>query len=445
MSNQKVAIITLGCSKNTVESESVAGLFLKEGFDLTNDIFKSDIIVIHTCSFIKDARLESENCIKYTGEIKEKKPYLKIFVSGCLPQLLKNQLLQKYPFIDGCVGTGNFGDIVKLIKKDVFFKNTEIAGGMNDSSKRVLSSSLPTTYIKISEGCNHKCSFCIIPKLRGKYQSRSINSIVNEAKALADCGIKEINIIAQDTTSYGLDIYGKLSLHKLMDKLSQINDLKWIRLLYAYPSRINKQLLDVISQRENICKYIDIPIQHISKHVLKNMARPVNAREIVENIKKQYPDIILRTSIIAGFPRETEEDFKELVGFVRENHFEHIGIFGYSDQKNAKSFNLKNKIKHELIETRKQIVANAQFQNVLKNNKNKIGKSFEFLIENIAGKKAYGRTYFQAPEIDNNVFVNLQSNNIKAGEFKKIIVSGIKDYDIIAQLETEKKAGWKMV
>lgn len=439
MSNQKVSIITLGCSKNTVESESVAGLFLKDGFELTNDILQSDIIVIHTCSFIQDAQLESENCIKYTGEIKEKKTNLKIFVSGCLPQLLKNELLKKFPFIDGCVGTGNFGEIVKLIKKDVFFKNTEIAGGMNDSSKRVLSSSLPTTYIKISEGCNHKCSFCIIPKLRGKYQSRSINSIVNEAKALADCGIKEINIIAQDTTSYGLDIYGQLSLHKLMDKLSEINDLKWIRLLYAYPSSINKQLLDVISQRENICKYIDIPIQHISKQVLKNMARPLNTRKIVENIKKQYPDIILRTSIITGFPQETETDFRELVDFVKENHFEHIGIFGYSDQKNAKSFKFKNKINAKLIERRKQIIANTQFKNVQKNNKNKVGKKFEVLIENIANKKAYGRAYFQAPEIDNNFIVDLTSNNIKVGEFDGIIVSDVKDYDIIGQLETRRK------
>ena len=441
MSNQKVSIITLGCSKNTVESESVAGLFLKDGFELTNDILKSDIIVIHTCSFIQDAQLESENYIKYTGEIKEKKPNLKIFVSGCLPQLLKNELLKKYPFIDGCVGTGNFGEIVKLIKKDVFFKNTKNAGGMNDSRKRVLSSSLPTTYIKIAEGCNHKCSFCIIPKLRGKYQSRSIHSIVDEAKALADCGIKEINIIAQDTTSYGLDIYGQLSLHKLMDKLSQINDLKWIRLLYAYPSSINKQLLDVISQRGNICKYIDVPVQHISKQVLKNMARPLNTRQIIENIKKQYPDIILRTSIITGFPQETKADFKELIEFVKENYFEHIGIFCYSDQKNAKSFNLKDKINTELIEKRKQIIANAQFQNVLKNNKNKIGNSFEVLIENIAGKKAYGRTSFQAPEIDNNVVVNLKSNNIKAGEFIKIIVSDVKDYDIMGRLETGKKDG----
>lgn len=443
MSNRKVSIITLGCSKNTVESESVAGLFLKDGFELTTDILKSGIVVIHTCSFIQDAQVESENFIKYAGELKEKKQDLKIFVSGCLPQLLKDELLKKYPFIDGYVGTGNFGAIVKLIKKEKFFKCTEISGGMNDSRKRVLSSNLPSTYIKISEGCNHRCSFCIIPDLRGKYQSRSIKSIVNEAKALADCGIKEINIIAQDTTSYGLDLYGKLSLHKLMEQLSEINDLKWIRLLYAYPSSINKQLLDVIKQSKNICKYIDIPVQHISKKVLKNMARPVNTREIVENIKKQYPDIILRTSIITGFPQETEKDFKELVEFVKENYFEHIGIFGYSDQKNAKSFKLKNKVGDGLIEKRKQIIAGEQFKNVQKNNKNKIGQKFEVLIENVSGNKAYGRAYFQAPEIDNNFIIDLKQENIKSGEFKNIIVSDVKDYDIIGRVETAVKKAVK--
>jgi ribosomal protein S12 methylthiotransferase len=437
LSNRKISIITLGCSKNTVESESVAGIFIKNGFELTNNIFESGVIVIHTCAFIHDAQIESENCIKYAGGIKAKKKELKIFVSGCLPQLVKDDLLKKYPFIDGYVGTGNFSNIVKLIQKDVFFAKTETAGGMNDSRRRVLSSSLPSTYIKISEGCGHRCSFCIIPKLRGKYRSRSINSIVNEAKALAGCGIKEINIIAQDTTSYGVDIYGEFYLYKLMDNLSKIKDLKWIRLLYAYPSGINRKLLDVISQRGNICKYIDIPVQHISKKVLKNMARPLNTREVVENIKKRYPGIVLRTSVITGFPSETESDFKELADFIKENHFEHVGVFGYSDMKGTKSFAMKNKINDGLIEKRKQTIASLQFENVLKNNKNKIGKTFEVLIENINGKKASGRANFQAPEIDNNFIFDLKSNNIKTGEFKKIIVSGVKDYDIIGKLDTK--------
>jgi len=433
LANKKVSIITLGCSKNTVESESVAGLFLKEGFELTGDISKSSIIVIHTCSFIKDAQLESEKQIEFACSLKKKSPGLKVFVSGCLPQLLKDEFIKKYPFTDGYVGTGNFGEIVKLIKKDSFFHDTSVAGGMNDPRKRVLSANLPTTYIKISEGCNHKCSFCIIPSLRGSYVSRTVKSITEEAKALAGCGIKEVNIIAQDTTNYGIDVYGRPALDRLLKELSKIRDLKWIRLLYAYPSTINRKLLDVINENSNICKYIDMPVQHISRSVLKNMARPLNTGAVVENIKKIYPEIILRTSVITGFPGETKNDFKELAGFIKQNYFEHVGIFAYSDQERAKSFKLKEKIKHETAEERKQILASLQFENVLKNNKARKGKVFEILIDEINSGKAYGRSWFQAPEIDSKFIVDIKNKSFRPGEFKEVIVSDVKDYDIIGQ------------
>lgn len=331
MKNNKVSIITLGCSKNTVESEEIIGLFLKEGYVLTSDLSKTDIIVIHTCSFIQDAQIESHYQIQKAGLLKQENKNIKIFVSGCLPQLLQEKMSKDYPFIDGYVGTGNFNKIVKLIKKNKFFADTKYAGGVTNFKTRVLSTDTPSTYIKISEGCNHKCSYCIIPNIRGKFVSRPIKAIIDEAKTLADVGIQELNIIAQDTTSYGIDIYGKLSLSKLLKELSKIKQFKWIRLLYAYPSTINKELLETISENKNICNYIDIPIQHISKNVLKNMKRPLNTRQIIETIKEQFPDIVLRTSLITGFPNETEKDFKELLHFVKQNYFEHIGIFGYSD------------------------------------------------------------------------------------------------------------------
>ena len=432
MKNNKVALITLGCSKNTVESEAVAGLFLKEGYEITNDLSKTDIIVIHTCSFIQDAQAESHYQIQQAGLLKQKNKNLKIFVSGCLVQLLKDKMQKDYPFIDGYVGTGNFDKIVNLIKKNKFFANTNCIGGINTFKTRILSTNIPSTYIKISEGCNHRCSYCIIPNLRGDFVSRTIKSITDEAKALADAGIKEINVIAQDTTSYGIDIYGKLSLAKLLTELAKINQLKWIRLLYAYPSTITKELLETISQTENICNYIDIPIQHISKNVLKNMKRPVNTRKIIENIKKDFPDIILRTSLITGFPNETETDFKELLNFVKQNYFEHIGIFGYSDQKIAESYKLKNKIPQRIIEKRLQLLATEQFKNVVKNNKEKIGKTFEVLPETVSKNKIYCRAYFQAPEIDNTIIVN-SSKNIKLGKFTKVTIKNYKDYDLIAK------------
>lgn len=432
MKNNKVAIITLGCSKNTVESEAVAGLFIKEGFEITNDIRNSNIIVIHTCSFIQDAQIESQYQIQQAGLLKQKNKNLKIFVSGCLSQLLQEKTKNLYPFIDGYVGTGNFDKIVKLIKQKKFFADTKVAGGVTNFKTRVLSTNSPSTYIKISEGCNHRCSYCIIPNLRGNFISRPIKSIVDEAKILADSGIKELNVIAQDTTSYGIDIYGKLSLAKLLKELSKIKQLKWIRLLYAYPSTINKELLETIYENENICNYIDIPIQHISTNVLKSMKRPINTRKIIENIKKNFPNINLRTSLITGFPNETEKDFKELMSFIKENYFEHIGIFGYSDQKIALSYRLKNKISQEIIDKRVQFLATEQFKNVIKNNQEKIGKTFEILPEFVSKNKIYCRAYFQAPEIDNMIITN-KKDNITLGQFTSIKIKSYKDYDLVAK------------
>ena len=432
MKRDKVSFITLGCSKNTVEAESILGLFLEEGYEISNDLSNTDIIIIHTCSFIQDAQAESHYQIQQAGLLKQKNKNLKIFVSGCLAQLLKDKMQKDYPFIDGYVGTGNFDKIVKLIKRNKFFADTNCAGGVNNFKSRVLSTNTPSTYIKISEGCNHRCSYCIIPNLRGNFVSRTIKSVTDEAKALADAGIQELNVIAQDTTSYGIDIYGKLSLAKLLKEISKIKQLKWIRLLYAYPSTVTEELLETISETENICNYIDIPIQHISKNVLKNMKRPANTRQIIEKIKKGFPEIILRTSLITGFPNETEEDFKELLSFIKQNYFEHIGIFGYSDQKLAQSYKLKNKIDSRIIENRVQLLATAQFKNVEKNNTNKIGKTFEVLPETFSKNKVYCRAYFQAPEIDNTIIIN-NSKNIELNKFVKVTIKGTKDYDLIAK------------
>ena len=432
MSKNNVCIITLGCSKNTVEAETVAGLFVKEGFKIISNVEEADIIVIHTCSFIQDAQKESKYQIQQAGLLKQKNKNLRIFISGCLAQLLQEKIKKEYPFIDGYCGTGNFDEIVKLIQKNEFFFKTKVAGGVTNFKTRVLSTNLPSTYIKISEGCNHKCSYCIIPNIRGSFISRPIKAIVDEAKFLADSGIRELNIIAQDTTSYGIDIYQKPSLSKLIKEISKIEQFKWIRLLYAYPSTINKELLETICEKENICNYIDIPIQHVSKNVLKNMIRPTNTRQIIENIKKNFPNIILRTSLIIGFPNETNADFKELLAFIKQNYFEHAGFFAYSDQKTALSYKLKNKISKEIIEERLNILATEQFKNIVKNNKNKIGKTFEILPEVVSGNKVYCRAYFQAPEIDNMIIVS-KRDDIRLGQFTNIKIKGYKDYDLIAK------------
>ena len=431
MKSLSVSLITLGCSKNTVESEAVCGLFVDKGYKITSNIDTADIIIIHTCSFIEDSQLESKHQIEKALSLKKKNKNLKVFVTGCLPQLLKEKFKEMYPSVDGYVGTGGYKDIIKLIESEEFFCNTKVAGGITDFKRRVLSSGLPSTYVKISEGCNHKCSYCVIPQLRGKYQSRTIKSVVDEAKALAEFGIKELNVIAQDTTSYGTDIYGKPSLDKLLQQIAKIKSLKWVRLLYAYPSTVTQSLLEVISSNENICNYMDIPVQHISKNILSKMYRPVNTLKIIENIKKKFPDIILRTSLITGFPGETKDDFKQMLSFVKENYFEHIGIFSYSDQQTAASYKLKNKIKPEIIEERKQILATAQYENVIKNNKSKTGKIFEVLIENVNRNNTYSRAYFQAPEIDNNILIKGTDFNI--GTFCKVKIVKENGYDLVAQ------------
>lgn len=431
MKNLSVSLITLGCSKNTVESEAVCGLFVDKGYKITSDINNADIILIHTCSFIEDSQLESKYQIEKALSLKKKNKNLKVFVTGCLPQLLKEKFKELYPSVDGYVGTGGYKDIIKLIESDEFFCNTKIAGGITDFKRRVLSSGLPSAYIKISEGCNHKCSYCVIPQIRGKYKSRTIKSVVDEAKALADFDIKELNVIAQDTTSYGTDIYNKPSLDKLFLQLAKIKSLKWIRLLYAYPSTVTQSLLGVISSNENICNYMDIPVQHISKNILSKMYRPINTLKIIENIKKKFPDIVLRTSLITGFPGETKEDFKQMLNFVKQNYFEHIGIFSYSDQQTAPSFNFKNKIKPEIIEEQKQILAAAQYENVVKNNRLKINRTYDVLMENTVKNNTYSRAYFQAPEIDNNIIIKGTDFNI--GTFQKVKIVKENGYDLIAK------------
>jgi ribosomal protein S12 methylthiotransferase len=431
---QKVAVVALGCPKNTVEAEYLLGVFRSKGFEITNNIEEADISVIHTCSFIKAAKEESEKAIRGVLSVK-KKNGLRVYVSGCLPQLLQNKMSSIFPEIDGYVGTGTLKELPQLIFNKGFDKSLLAPGGLNESKYRVLSSSLPSTYLKIAEGCWHKCSFCIIPSLRGNYESRSIKSLVDEAKSLADNGIKELILIAQDTTSYGYDIYGAFALDKLLSKLAKINGLKWIRLLYTYPSSVNDSLLAVFKEHKNICNYMDIPIQHISKNVLSAMRRPLNTASIIERIKNKLPDIILRTSIITGFPGENKRDISELISFLEQGYFQYVGVFEYSNQKEADSSKLKKQIKNSVAIERKILVENAQYS-VFKSKIDSIkGNNIEFIVENCSQRASdgkyniTGRCYFQSPEIDGHVTL-LSNNSLKSGEFYNGKITGVKGYNI---------------
>ncbi|MDR3256733.1 MAG: 30S ribosomal protein S12 methylthiotransferase RimO [Endomicrobium sp.] len=429
---QKVAVISLGCPKNTVEAEYLLGIFRNKGFVISNNLDEVDIAVIHTCSFIKTAKSESEKYIRKVLNIKKKKG-LRIYVSGCLPQLLKEKMSMLFPNIDGFVGTGTLQRLPDLILNKNFDKLFLPPGGLNNSNYRMLSSNLPLAYLKIAEGCEHKCSFCIIPMLRGKYESRTIESLVDEAKALAESGIKELILIAQDTTSYGQDIYDRFSLDKLLIKLSKIGGLKWIRLLYAYPSSITDNLLEVLKEHKNICNYIDVPIQHISKNILSAMKRPLNTANIIEKIKNKLSDIVLRTSVITGFPGETKKDVNELISFLNDGYFQYVGVFEYSDQKKADSSRLKKHIEASIAKERRVLIENAQY-NVFKSKIDKIkNKTVEFIVENCVkkGNRYYieGRGSFQSPEIDGNVILT-NDRPLTIGEFHKAKIKCVNGYDI---------------
>jgi ribosomal protein S12 methylthiotransferase len=431
---QKVSVVALGCPKNTVEAEYLLGIFRSKGFAITNNIKEADIAVIHTCSFIKDAKEESEKAIQAILSVK-KKTGLRVYVSGCLPQLLKNKMSSIFHEIDGYVGTGTLKDLPQLIFNKSFDRSLLPPGGLSESKYRVLSSLLPSTYLKIAEGCGHKCSFCVIPSLRGDYESRTIESLVNEAKSLVDSGIKELILIAQDTTSYGYDIYGVFALDKLLSKLAKIKELKWIRLLYAYPSSITDSLLDVFKEYKNICNYIDIPIQHISKSVLSAMRRPLNTASIIDKIKNKLPNIVLRTSIITGFPGENRNDINELVSFLEQGYFQYVGVFEYSNQKEADSSKLKKQVKKSLAVDRRILVENAQYS-VFRSKIDKIkGNDVEFIVESCLQRKTdkkyniIGRSYFQAPEIDGNVTF-LSNKLLNVGDFYRGKIKGVKGYNI---------------
>ncbi|MDR2426223.1 MAG: 30S ribosomal protein S12 methylthiotransferase RimO [Endomicrobium sp.] len=432
-----IAVVALGCSKNTVEAEYLLGNLQNKGFFISGNVQEADIVIIHTCSFIQDAREESEKYINDVLRLKDKKD-VKVYVSGCLPQLLKEEIMERFPSIDGYVGTGTLDRLPILILngKPV---NQAAAGGFNDSNYRSLSSSLPSAYLKIAEGCNHGCSFCIIPNLRGKYTSRTIESLYSETRSLVSTGIRELILTAQDTTSYGSDIYNAFALDKLLSKIANIKGLRWIRLMYAYPSAITDSLLDVFKEYKNICSYMDIPIQHISKNILYSMRRPLNTGKIIEKIKNKLPDMVLRTSIIAGFPGETEADIRELIDFIRQGYFQYVGVFEYSDEKDAPSSKFKNHISSATTKKRRIEIEKVQYE-VFKSKMEFLKNSeTEFFAENcvIKGKKYLigGRCIFQSPEVDGTTLI-MSDKVFDVGKFYKIVIKDNDGYNIKAEIRS---------
>ena len=421
----KVNIITLGCSKNMVDSEVLSGQLAAADFDVKHESKKLDhnIVVVNTCGFIDLAKEESINTILEQVELKKRGKLDKVYVTGCLSERYKQNLETEIPEVDAYFGTMELPFLLR--KFDVDYK-AELVG------ERLLSTPNHYAYLKISEGCNRTCSFCAIPLMRGKHVSRPIESLVAEAEKLVSRGVKEIMLIAQELTYYGLDIYKKRELPKLLRLLSDIPGLEWIRLHYAYPSKFPMEIIDAMKERENICNYLDMPLQHASNSMLKAMKRQITREEmedIIGEIKNKIPGICLRTTLIAGFPGETQDDVEELKTFLQKMEFDRVGIFTYSHEENTSAYSLENNIPEEEKERRAQEIMDVQQEISYRKNEEKIGKTFKVIVDKKEAGKYLGRTEFDSVEVDNEVIINSEKK-LNPGDFVNVKITKAYDYDL---------------
>jgi ribosomal protein S12 methylthiotransferase len=432
----KVGVINLGCDKNRIDSEIVIGS-LSERYNMTNDPKLADIILVNTCGFIESSKQESIDTILEMSEYKKKYKCTVLIATGCLTQRYGAELNELMPELDIMLGVNDYNKLLSSIE-DVLSKNIKVqhfnySDDNINEGQRVLTTGTYSAYIRISEGCDNACTYCAIPNIRGKYRSRKIENIVQEAKELSEHGCKEIILVAQDTTRYGIDLYGKKTLHTLINKISKISGIEWIRILYCYAEEITDEIINEISLNDKVCKYVDIPIQHISDVILKSMKRKGRKNIITENIRKMRENInglILRTTLIVGFPGETKEDFEELKQFIKEVKFDKLGVFRYSKEDGTSAALMENQISEEVKVEREEELMLVQ-QNISKElNKSKVGRVYNVLVEDVNGENYSGRNYEMAPEVDGTFF--FESDKVyNKGQFVKVRVIKALEYDLI--------------
>ena len=444
----KLALISLGCSKNLVDSEHYLGILSKrKGMELTSEIPEADIVIVNTCGFIGDAKEESIQTILEVSEFKETGNLKKIIVAGCLAQKYSEEILKELPEVDAVIGTGDVDKIEKVVdeilagKKAVETKNMTFLANAN--TDRVLTTAPHTAYLKISEGCNRACTYCIIPQMRGRLRSRSIEDIVEEAKRLVASGVREINLLAQETTEYGIDLYGDKKLAALMKELCKIEGLKWLRTYYMHPEYVTDELIEVMKSEDKICKYFDVPIQHVSDNILRNMARAKNGEQVksvLNRIRKVIPDATIRTTLIVGFPGETEENFQELKEYVREFEFDYAGVFKYSREEDTVAYNLPDQVPEEIKERRYAELVNLQSEIAERKNRRFLGQEIEVMIDGVSIESEYlleGRTRGQALEIDGKVLTT--DGTARPGEIVKVKVEQNFEYDFVGPIVENEK------
>ncbi len=432
-----VGFISLGCTKNLIDTEMVIGLFKKNNYVIVNDVKKAEMLVINTCGFIESAKEEAINTILEMAEYKKKGKCKYLVVMGCLVQRYKKELIKSIPEVDLFLSIDEYKefweDIEKLVKNNKTLETNQM-----DYLNRIITTGKTTAYLKIAEGCSNRCTYCAIPYIRGPYVSRAFEDVIKEAKQLAKNGYKEIIVIAQDTTKYGKDLYGKERLPELLAELAKIKEFKWIRFLYAYPESITDELIEVVKVNSKICPYFDIPIQHISDKVLKRMNRKITGKkieELIDKIKTNIPNAILRTSLIVGFPGETAEDFKKLADFVEKAKFDKLGVFTYSKEDGTPAARLPEQIHYKTKQKRYNTIMEIAQKASKENLEKHVGKKFEVLIENktFDGKYYIGRTYMDIPNEDGVVFIKNTKPNLE-NTWIKCEITDVREYDLIGEI-----------
>ncbi|MDO4601943.1 MAG: 30S ribosomal protein S12 methylthiotransferase RimO [Eubacteriales bacterium] len=441
----KLLFVSLGCDKNLVDSEDMLGVLTRAGHEIVDDENEAEAIIINTCCFINDAKEESVETILEMAEYKKAGTCKVLIVTGCMAQRYKQEIIQEIPEVDAVLGTTSYGEILKAVEEAVagrhYQEYKDIDYLVPDQGKRVLTTGGHFAYLKIAEGCDKHCTYCIIPKLRGKFRSVPMERLIRQAEDLAAQGVKELILVAQETTLYGKDLYGEKSLHRLLKELCKVKGIRWIRILYCYPEEIYDELIQTIKEEPKICHYLDLPIQHASDAVLKRMGRRTTRKELTEKVQKlreEIPDIVLRTTLITGFPGETEEDHEILMEFVDEMEFDRLGVFTYSAEEDTPAASMEGQIPEEVKEERRDALMELQQEVSYDKGTERIGQELLVMIEGkVSGESAYiARTYGDAPKVDGYIFVQT-GELLVTGDFARVRVTGAMEYDLIGVLADE--------
>lgn len=439
----KVGMISLGCPKNQVDAEHMLALIDAAGCEIVDYVDGCDVVIVNTCGFIDDAKKEAIENILDMVELKKEGIISKIIVTGCLAQRYKDEIVTEIPEVDAVVGIGANGDIVKTIE--------EVMSGVDTIEKypprvdlplegqRILTTPQYWAYLKIGEGCSNRCTYCTIPSIRGNMRSRSMENVIEEAKQLAESGVKELILIAQDTTSYGLDLYGELKLPELLNELCKIDSIEWIRLLYCYPDRITDELIETMKKQDKVVNYIDLPLQHADDKILKAMNRrgdQAMIRNVIEKLRTEIPDVVIRTTFIVGFPGEGEDEFENLAVFVNEIEFDRLGVFTFSAQEGTPAYDMEDQVEEDVKTRRGEIIMQDQYSIMEEKNNEKIGKTYKVIVEDYDGySDSYtGRTYMDAPEIDGLVRFT-SDRDLDIGDFAEVEIFDVEDYDLIGEVK----------